>query len=815
LTEPGDKDIGTPATAPRKSLRGAGRGLALAWLLVVAVLLGHNAYLWLVQRASPDTDILALLPSSRHDDVMQQAFVHMVDSAQQKVVVLIGEPNWDKAMQAASAYENIIGKQPALLQPMAADAAQLQGDWLASFDQSRLMLLTQEQRDKLRSDSPQQWSQLALGAMYGAFGGPRLGAWQDDPFGLFSGWVQARAQETPVRPRDGRLFVDSGGRSYVLLLLNLQQSAFSISAQQQVIPLLEQAGRAAKQAVPDAEIITAGVILHAAAGSSQASSEMTTIGAGSLIGIVLLMWLTFRSLKPIALIALSIAIGCLGALSVSWLLFGRLHLLTLVFGASLVGIAQDYAIYFLCARLGTAAQTDSRALLRRLLPGLALMLLAAVIGYLGMALTPFPGLRQMAVFSVLGLLFAWLTVILWFPALIHADTLRSTALADRYSHSIGRWPRFRANRNGYLLLAAFAIFAAIGMMRLKVSDDIRALQKTPQHLIDDQIKLGKLLDTPTPAQFYLVRGDTAEQVLQREEQLKQRLQDLIGKKLISGVQAVSNWVPSQRQQSADRNLIAATLLTPQGPLAAIATAIDEPAQWVQDIRQRLLAHSKPLLPQAFIDSPAGQPWRHLWLGKTGAQYATQYASIVAVRGLSDYRQLPLLAAAAAPADGVQWVDKVADISSVLHYYREYMTWALLAAYFTIFLLLSLRYRRAAWRAIAPPLLATLATLALFGLTGQPLQLFHVLACLLLLGLGVDYGIFLQEPTDRHRRFSWLTVGLSAISALLSFGLLALSSSPPLHAFGLTMLIGMALVWLISPCFSGAASSSSSHHETRQ
>ncbi|WP_034380262.1 MMPL family transporter [Herbaspirillum sp. CF444] len=776
------------------------RGLALAWLLVVALLLGHNAYLWLVQRVSPDTDILALLPSSRHDDAMQQAFAHMVDSAQQKVVVLVGERDWSKAVQAASAYEAVIGKQPSLLQAMTGDAAQLQGAWLSTFDQSRLMLLTQEQRDKLRNDSPQQWSQLALSAMYGVFGsgGPKLGAWQDDPFGLFGGWVQARAQETPVRPRDGRLFVESGGRSYVLLLLNLQPSAFSISAQEQVIPLLDQATQAAQQSVPDAEVLTAGVILHAAAGSRQAGSEMATIGAGSLIGIVLLMWLTFRSLKPIALIALSIAIGCLGALSVSWLLFGRLHLLTLVFGASLVGIAQDYAIYFLCARLGTNRHMDSRQLLRRLLPGLGLMLLAAVIGYLGMALTPFPGLRQMAVFSVLGLLFAWLTVILWFPALIHADSLRSTALADRYSRSIVKWPQFRFNRIGFVLLAVFTVFVVAGLMRLKVSDDIRALQKTPQHLLDDQIKLGKLLDTPTPAQFYLVRGESAEIVLQREEQLKRQLQTVIDKKLIGGVQAVSNWVPSQQQQHADHDLIVDKLLAPQGALAAIATAIDESGQWQQDLRQRLLAQSKPLLPDAFIASPAGQPWRHLWLGKTG----DRYASIVAVRGLGDYRQLQVLADVAPKIDGVQWVDKVADISSVLSYYRQYMTWALLAAYATIFVLLSLRYRRAAWRAIAPPLLATLATLALFGVTGQPLQLFHVLACLLLLGLGVDYGIFLQEPTERHRRSAWLTVGLSAISALLSFGLLALSSSPPLHAFGLTMLIGMALVWLASPCFAG-------------
>jgi predicted exporter len=44
------------------------------------------------------------------------------------------------------------------------------------------------------------------------------------------------------------------------------------------------------------------------------------------------------------------------------------------------------------------------------------------------------------------------------------------------------------------------------------------------------------------------------------------------------------------------------------------------------------------------------------------------------------------------------------------------------------------------------------------------------------------------------------VGLSAASTLLSFGLLALSGTPALRAFGLTMLLGTALVWLAAPCF---------------
>jgi hypothetical protein len=71
----------------------------------------------------------------------------------------------------------------------------------------------------------------------------------------------------------------------------------------------------------------------------------------------------------------------------------------------------------------------------------------------------------------------------------------------------------------------------------------------------------------------------------------------------------------------------------------------------------------------------------------------------------------------------------------------------------------------------------------------PLQLFSVLALALLLGVGVDYGIFLLEhPGDG---VSWTAIVLGAASTLLAFGLLALSSTPALHAFGMTMLSGWA------------------------
>ncbi|MEX0806873.1 MAG: MMPL family transporter [Candidatus Binatia bacterium] len=769
---------------------------ALFWALVVSVLLIHNSHLWLSKRLVPDSDILALLPVGERDPVLRRAFTHMIDSAQQRLIVLVGADDWKQAGRAADAYQAVLAPHTELLQLDERISSQSHHDWLALFQQQRSTLLTPRQESALHQQPKQFWVDTALSRLYSPFGGPKLGAWQDDPFGLFGEWVQARAQETPVRPRDGRLYIGDGQRQYVVMPFTLRVPVFSMAAQQAVVPLLNQAKQSARRAAAQVQVVSAGVILYAAAAGEQASLEVSTIGLGSMLGIIVLTWITFHSFKPIALVMLSVGIGCLGALSACWLIFDRIHLLTLVFGASLIGGAQDYGTYFLCNRFAAdTQQLDSWQLLRRLTPALALALVTTVIGYMGLALTPFPGLRQMAVFSAFGLIFAWLTVIFWFPTLLRGGTLKNMQLAQRYAAMMTRWPVLRYNRTMLAVAVAFIAFAAVGLSRLRVEDDIRLLQNPPQYLIDDQIKLSQLLDAPTPAQFYIVQGATADAVLQREEILKHRLDPLIERRLISGYQAISNWIPSSRTQAARHQLIERKLLNDSGPLALLAARIDEDSKWIAAVRHRLLASSLPLTADEFLRNPGSEPWRHLWLGGV----AGGYASIVAVRGLSE-AGLPVLQNAATGLDGVRWVDKVGEISSVLGAYRKYMGWVIAVSYIAIYGLLYPRYGGATWRVLAPTALASIATLAFLGIAGQNLQLFHVLALMLLLGIGVDYGIFLHDHSGQRDPIAWLAVALSALSTLLSFGLLSLSKTPALQAFGLTILIGTVTVWLIVPCF---------------
>jgi len=778
-------------------------GLAVwLWAGMVGLLLAHNLYIWLGARLATDSDILALLPVENRDPVLEKAFAHMVESAQQRLVVLVGAADWDTAVRAADRYLEALAPGKNLLTSDEEISPKREQDWLGLFHKHRLVLMTADDETALRDRDKQYWVDVALTKLYSPGFSIKAGAWQDDPFGLFGAWLQERARETPVRPRDGRLFVAEGARVYVVLPLMVRVPTFSMVAQAALVPLLENARQAARRADSHVEVTVAGIVLYAGAAAAQAKWELSTIGIGSLLGVVALIWLTFHSLKPIALITLSVGVGCLGALSVCSLLFERIHLLTLVFGASLIGGAQDYGTYFLCHRLGADDQLDSHQLLRRLLPSLTLALITTVAGYLALALTPFPGLRQMALFSALGLIFAWLTVIFWFPALASSrDSEGGGPLVRWCAVSLQYWPRIEAYRltlTKVAVLGLLAALAAFGFARLHAQDDVRLLQNPPKRLIDEQIQLSRVLDAPAPAQFFVARGETAETVLRREETLKQRLDKLVEAKLISGYQAVSNWVPSLRTQEVRRAVVDERLLNGAGALPVLSRRIGSDDIWIAATRERLSKSGEKLTPEEFLSTSAGASVRHLWLGPVSGGYAT----VVALRGVSA-QSLPRLREAGSGLEGIEWVDRVGAISEILARYRTYMSWVVLFSYVAVYALLYRRYRGATWRVVAPTALASIAAMALLGLNGQGVQLFHVLALMLLLGVGIDYGIFLQEEPSRRDPIAWLAVVLSALGTILSFGLLGLSRTPALRSFGLTMLIGTMTVWFLAPCFAGA------------
>ncbi|MBB3194242.1 MMPL family transporter [Roseateles terrae] len=754
------------------------RRLAGLWLVLVLACLAHNAWYWAVLGHAPVTDVLAMLPRDEQRPEAALATQALADAGARRISILVGGGDAAMAKAAADAFLQALGDLPA--RHRVADGEQQA--WLSLFGPVRSGLLTPAWREQLRQASTAALADTALAGLYQPIGGPRIGPWSDDPLNLFGQWLAERAQGSRVRVQDGRLMLtdpQQPDHHYALILVELPGSGFSIGAQRAVLPRLETAAQAARAA--GAQVLQAGVPLFAAAASEQAQSEIHTIGLGSFLGIVALTLLAFRSVRPRLLVMLSMAVGLLVATSVSLLCFGELHLVTLVFGASLLGVAENYGSNYFSARQGL--QPEERwAMLQRQIPIVSLAMLTTVIGYALLALPPFPGLRQVAVFSGTGLVAAFVTVLWWVPLLDGAGIQSPT----RFAHWLGSrracWPSL--SRRGLLLLSLGCLLVSLaGLSRLRADDDIRQLQSAPATLLDQQREFARLIQAPGVGQFFVVRGDDEQQMLEREEALTARLRALGVQ-----VQAVSDWLPSLRRQQEDRALLQRRL---QDLAPELSARLEQPVLPASNTETNA---SGGLTPQAWLASPASEPLRAQWLGRLG----TQQATAVLLRGTLNVDTRHTLSQW--QLDGVTWIDKVEEVSHLMGRYRQLMTGVLVLAYLLTWAALAWRFGASAWRALAPTALASLLTVALLALCGQVLQLFHILPLLILLGLGVDYGIFLLEQPGREETRPFLSVTLAAASTLLSFGLLALSGTPALHAFGLTLLLGVFLAWLLTPLF---------------
>jgi len=763
---------------------------AWLWLAVCMVVAVHQWSFW--RTTHFDTDVMALLPQDEQSPEAGVATRQLAGQVTRQVVVMIGAPDWASAQKAAAAWEQAaaaIGQERPPLRRSAMAGADSLRDTLAFYAPYRDRLLTPAQRAQLEHAQPGALVQSALAALAQPGGGYRLADWNADPLALWPQWWLARASDTRARPRDGQLALSDGGLEWVVLLEETTGAAFSMSGDQPVSLALDKGRAAAIAAVPGAKVLAGGVPLFAEHAAARAKLEVNTIGWGSVAGVLVLVFLAFRSLWPRLLMAVSLLVGVAAALSVTSWVFGHVHVLTTVFGASLVGCAEDYGLYYFASRQG-APGVPPLKLMSTLLPGLALALLTSVLGYVALGLPPFPGLRQMALFSVVGILGAFMTTVVWFPW-IDRGAVRATRFSTWIVDGYARWPRFGATRRTWIVHAVVLVACAIGVAHLKVDDDLRQLQGSPRALIDAQREIGRLLGLAAPSQFFVVRGSDADDVLRREEALKSRLDVRVAAGELAGYRALSDWVPSRARQAAD------AALTKRVEDAVIA-GVD---QVLGETQRRAAFAAAPLTLENWLASPASSAGRALWIGAVPRREdGGAFASVVMLRGVRDLAALPDIAKSADGLPGVRWVDQVQSVSALLGRYRHMMGLLLVAGHAAVLLALAWRYGRRAWHAWLPTAVATVGTLALLALFGQALQLFNVLALALLLGIGIDYGIFLLEREDSGAGSAWLSVVLGAAGTWLSFGLLALSSTPALHSFGLTLLFGILIVGLAAPLY---------------
>ncbi|MCU7238600.1 MMPL family transporter [Pseudomonas peradeniyensis] len=738
---------------------------------------------WQWHRGAPlSADLMTLVPGATQDPLVKQAEQRMQEPLNRELLVLVGHSQREQAValaqrlagqwQASGLFEKV---QWSLQTDLQALRSQLL--------QGRVAMLSTHDR-QLLAEQPDAFVEQRLQSLFDPFAGFSLVASQDDWLGL-TGRIQ-QSQPKPVNVQldtaSGALVAEADGQQWVLLRARTLGNAFDMHLPLQVADLLARARDDAGQ--QGARLLAASGLLHAAAGQQQASREITWVGGGATAGILLLLLLAFRRWR-VLLAFVPVLVGMLFGSVVCVALFGQMHVMTLVLGSSLIGVAVDYPLHYL-SKSWSLHPWRSWPAVRLTLPGLSLSLATSCIGYLALAFTPFPALTQIAAFSAAGLVGAYLSAVCLLPALLGGVELRPAQWPLR----VAQW--LTELRAGLLrrvpsaaLLALLVLFCAAGLWRLDSRNDVRQWVGSPPHLLEEAQAVARITGYQPTSQFYLVRGADPQQLLERLAALSEKLDELVDLGKLKGYMSLDRLVASSAEQA--RTLQALDRL-PGHWQPLLAQGVPETA---------LLAELKQLhqLPIQSIDDvlagPLGEAWRPLWLG----QVDQGVAAIVSLQGLNDTALLRLQSEG---LPGVQLVDRLGELNQLFAATQVSAAELKLLSCVLILVLLVLPFGlRGALRIVALPLLAALCSLALLGWLGQPLTLFSLFGLLLVTAIGVDYAILMHERVGGEA-VSLLGTLLAALTTWLSFGLLALSSTPAVSNFGLAVSLGLAMSFILAP-----------------
>lgn len=757
------------ALPPNNARRAAFGWLALCLILVAALAL-------LLPRARLNSSVLAMLPAQSMGAIppaLSNGFMQRLD---QQVVWLVS-PGKKADPAVAQRWQTLLAQSGQLREVKGAMDANSQQAWGEFFFKHRNGLIDPTTRARLQQGGEAQ-AQWILSQLYSAFSGVSGKELNNDPLMLMRGSQLALAQNgQKLRLMDGWLVAqDSAGNYWYLLHGELNGSSFDMQQTHALVGKLSALETELKTQYPQAQLLSRGTVFYSDYASQQAKHDVSTLGVATLLGVILLIVLVFRSLRPLLLCLVSIGIGALAGTVVTLLLFGELHLMTLVMSMSIIGISADYTLYYLTERMVHGEMSSPWESLLKVRNALLLALLTTVAAYLIMMLAPFPGIRQMAVFAAVGLSASCLTVIFWHPWLCRGLPVRPVPLMTLMLRWLAAWRRNKKLSVG--LPVALTLFSLVGLSTLHVNDDIAQLQALPQHLLAQEKQITSLTGQSVDQKWFVVYGDTAQQTLERLEAFTPQLKNAQQQ----GLFAQYRTLPLNSLQRQQQDL---QLLKQAAP--GVVTALQSAG--LQTVTPDLTP--MPVSVDEWLKSPASEGWRLLWItlpdGKSGV--------LVPVDGVKDSAALQKLADS---ATGVAWNDRKASFDALFSLYRTILT-ALLGVALVIIAVGAML--RLGWRkgliSLVPSALSLSCGLAVLAFSGHSVNLFSLLALVLVLGIGINYTLFFSNPRGTPLT-SMLAIGLAMMTTLLTLGMLVFSATQAISSFGIVLVSGIFTAFLLSP-----------------
>lgn len=523
-----------------------------------------------------------------------------------------------------------------------------------------------------------------------------------------------------------------------------------------------------------------GVFAQDARTTIQREAFSLSLAAGTLTILILLA--VYRSALPVLLTAVPVFTGLLAGVAAVALGFGVVHGITLAFGATLIGEAVDYPSYVFTH---AAAGEKMSQTLARIWPTLRLAVLTTVFGACAMLFSSFTGLSQLGLLTVAGVLAAGMMTRFVLPAVAGGASFYVRIVPARAFAVIAR-----LKRAAFLLWIAVIAASAILVAKRDViwDDDVANLSPVSQAAKDLDQALRAELGAPDVRYLLVIEAAGKEEALQRSEEKIAWLESLVASGVIAGYELAATLLPSARMQETRR----AALPEAQEVESNLAKAMQGLpfraglfAPFLKDIAR---AKTAGVVDDASFRGTAIA----LKVNSLLFQSGDRWVALAPLRGIADRGKLRELAQR---EENIRLLDLKSESNAMIASYRAESLRYVAAGMGAILavLVIGLGWRAGA-RALVPVAAAVTIDLGILVLLGQRLTLFHLVSLLLVVGIGLNYALFFNrsatDSEDRRRTLTSLLV--CSMTTITAFGCLAFSSTPVLHAIGITVATGASL-----------------------
>jgi predicted exporter len=616
-----------------------------------------------------------------------------------------------------------------------------------------------------------------------------------DPTGEMLQIIDQLGNERQPPTVDGVWASRDGKRA--LMVVQTRASGSDTDGQERAVEAIRRAFDAARAGFSGrpASLEMSGPGVFSVAARATIKQQVMRLSIVSTLLITLMLLWVYRSLRALALGLIPVASGALAGIAAVALGFGAVHGITLGFGVTLIGESVDYSIYLFI-------QSQQRT--STLWPTIRLGVLTSIVGFASLLPSGFPGLAQLGLFSISGLVAAALVTRYVLPNLLPPKlNIRDlTPLGVALAAGLQRVTTPRALLVVVPILAAIILYAHRGPVwnhELSALSPVSAADQALDGMLRSDI------GAPDVSYLVVVSGPNQESVLRAAETVDPALDELVDQGVIAGFESPARYLPSLGAQRARQASL------PEGSelkgnlvkaLDGLPIQVNRLEPFLHDVQA---ARTQRLLTRRELEGTSLATGVDALLLNDGGRWSALLPLRVQTTVAIDVDRVHSAISKPALGKGVEVV--VMDVKGeVDRLYSSYLSEGVrlsLAGFagIIVLLLIFLRSPVRVARVVAPLALAVLTVTACLVLLGQQLTILHLIGMLLIVAVGSNYALFFdRRSNDSHAGSAPLTLAsllVANAATVLGFGVLGFSSVPVLAALGSTVAPGAFLALVFS------------------